>query len=41
MKPEKGKESIFSNSKPRDIPGFWVPVVLGIITMVVIYKWFS
>lgn len=41
MKPNDGKDSIFSNSKPSDIPWFLFPVILGIIALIIIYKWFS
>jgi len=33
--------SIFSNSKPRNIPWFFLPVILGVIALIIIYKWFS
>ena len=41
MKPDTAKDSIFSSEKPRNLPWFFLPVVLGIIALVVIFKWFD
>jgi len=41
MKPDTAKYSIFSSVKPRNLPWFFLPVVLGIIALVVIFRWFN
>jgi len=39
MKPDT-KDSIFSSVKPRSFPWFLPPLLLGIIALVILYKWF-
>ena len=41
MKPDTEKDSIFSSVKPRDLPWFFLPVMLGVVALVVIFKWFD
>jgi len=41
MKPYNKKDSIFSSVKPWDLPWFYLPVLLGVIALVVLFKWFS
>jgi len=39
MKPDT-KDSIFSSVKPRNLPWFFLPVMLGVITLIILFKWF-
>ncbi|MFQ5782759.1 MAG: hypothetical protein ACE5GR_06870 [Nitrosopumilus sp.] len=41
MNSNSDKDSIFSSENPREIPWFFVPVLLGIIALVVIFRWFD
>ncbi len=41
MNPYTSEGSIFSSSKPREIPWFFAPVMLGLIGLIGIFKWFS
>jgi hypothetical protein len=41
MNPESTKDSIFSSEKPRDIPWFFLPMMVGIIALIIIYRWFD
>ena len=41
MNPYTTKDSIFSSEKPKNFPWFFVPVMLGIVTLIVIFKWFD
>ena len=41
MNPNSTEGSIFSSEKPRNIPWFFVPVMLGIMALIVIFKWFD
>ena len=41
MKPRTAKDSLFSSGKPKSIPWFFVPVMLGIIGLILIFKWFE
>jgi len=40
MKPDSGRKSFFSASKPKNLPAFYFLVVAGIILMVLLFKWF-
>lgn len=39
MNPDYKEGSVFSSTKPREIPWFSVPVMLGIVGLIVIFKW--
>jgi len=41
MKPDSGRKSFFSASKPKNLPAFYFLVVAGIILMVLLFKWFD
>jgi hypothetical protein len=36
VKPDNGKDSLFSAGKPKNIPKWYIPIVIGIITVLVI-----
>ena len=38
MKPDDGKDSLFSTSKPKSFPWFYIPVLIGITLIVILYK---
>jgi len=38
MKPE---DSLFSAGKPKNIPWFFIPVLIGVTILVILYKWFN
>jgi len=40
MHPDSGKKSFFSAGKPKNLPTFYFLVVVGIILMVLLFKWF-
>jgi len=35
------EDSVFSSSKPREIPWFFVLMMLGIVGMVLAFRWFQ
>ena len=41
MNQDSTKDSIFSLSKPTSLPWFFLPVMLGVIAIVVLFKWFD
>jgi len=41
MNEDSTKDSIFSSEKPRSIPWFFLPVLMGVIALVVLFKWFD
>jgi len=38
MKPE---DSLFSAGKPKNLPWFYIPVLIGVAILVILYKWFN
>jgi hypothetical protein len=38
MQPKEAKGSIFTSSKPKSFPWFYVPVIIGVVTLVIIYN---
>jgi hypothetical protein len=40
MKPDDGKDSMFSSGKPKRIPWFFIPVLIGVAVLVLLYQWF-
>jgi hypothetical protein len=41
MYPDNGKDSIFSASKPKKVPRWYIPMVIGIIaSLVILYNSF-
>ena len=39
MRPNSGKDSLFSAGKPKKVPKWYFPIVIGIIaTLVIIYN---
>jgi len=41
MEPDDGKNSLFSTGKPKSFPWFYIPVVIGVAVIVILYKLFS
>ena len=41
MDPDDGKNSLFSTGKPKSFPWFYIPVVIGVAVIVILYKLFS
>jgi len=41
MNPSTTKDSIFSSGKPKNLPWFFVPLMLGVIALIVLFKWFD
>jgi len=37
MHPDENKNGLFSNSKPKKIPKFWYPIVVGVLMTWVIF----
>jgi len=39
VKPDNGKDSLFSAGKPKNVPKWYIPIVIGIIaTLVILYN---
>ena len=39
MYPDDGKDSIFSTSKPKKVPPYFLPLVIGlVVTLVILYN---
>ncbi len=39
MYPDDGKDSIFSTSKPKKVPRYFLPLVIGLVAaMVILYN---
>jgi len=41
LDPETSKDSIFSAGKPKKLGRFYIPVLIAVIALVFLYKWFS
>jgi len=41
LDPETSKDSLFSAGKPKKLGKFTIPVLIGVIALVFLYKWFS
>ena len=41
MKPDSGKDSIFSSDKPKNLPWFYFIIILTILGMIFTFKWFN
>ena len=34
-------DSLFSAGKPKKLPWFFIPVIIGVAILVLLYKWFN
>jgi len=41
MNPRTTKDSLFSSGKPMNFPWFYLPLMLGVVALIVIFKWFN
>ena len=41
MKPDNTKDSFFSTGKPKRLPWFYALILLGILGLIFMFKWFS
>ncbi|MGI0064858.1 MAG: hypothetical protein ACREAL_08330 [Nitrosopumilaceae archaeon] len=41
MNPRTSDDSLFSAGKPKKLPWFFVPVIIGLVALILIFKWFS
>ena len=41
MKPDNGDDPLFSAGKPKSFPWFFVPVIIGVAVLVLLYQWFK
>ena len=41
MEQKDDDSSLFSSDKPKSFPWFYIPVMLGVVALIFIYKWFS
>jgi hypothetical protein len=41
VKPVSDEDSLFSAGKPKKLPWFFVPVLIGLAVLIFLFKWFS
>jgi len=37
----ESEDSLFSAGKPKKTPWFFIPVMIGVAILVILYKWFN
>jgi len=41
MNPRSAKDSLFSAGKPKNLPWFFFPMLLGLAALIFLFKWFD
>jgi len=41
MKPDNAKDSFFSTGKPKNLPWFYILILMGILSLIFMFKWFE
>jgi hypothetical protein len=41
MNPNEGDKPLFSAGKPKRLPWFFIPVMIGVAILVLLYQWFK
>jgi hypothetical protein len=41
MNPRTTKDSLFSSGKPQNLPWFFVPLMIGVVALIFLFKWFD